>query len=292
MRGPSRPVSFDLRCAPGMRQVRYMTSRLPDPLKNANVLAHRWNQLSAVLSCCGLSCATVFDFCLACHHPPPLAEVFLESGPCERKTPEAATAQNTNSLSSIFSSVGMQAGLDRVNSENSDLVAWTEQMRASCFISDAPCRALSDASQHKKPGEEERGAQGTAKEGGQGAQTQSHKVCDSHHVPFVCYFAMSTLLSIKQAGQTPNVGAKATQGFGAPAAGPEVGSIVTIISGVTGAPAGHSSAGLSVGMKLEIAQVMHWQNAWYATCTRWTTLWFPLSSTDWRDTSRTQRGNP
>ena len=54
----------------------------------------------------------------------------------------------------------MQAGLDRADSENSDLVAWTEQMRASCFISDAPCRALSDVVQHKKPGEEERGALG------------------------------------------------------------------------------------------------------------------------------------
>jgi len=122
------------------------------------------------------------------------------------------------------------------------------------------------------------GAQGTAEEGGQGAQIQA---LDSHKVPFICYFAMSTLLSIKQAGEKK--GAKATHGFGAPAAGPQVGSIVTIISGVTGAPAGHSSAGLSVGMKLEIAQVMHWQNAWYATCTRWTTLWFPLSSTDWHD---------
>jgi hypothetical protein len=176
--------------------------------------------------------------------------------------------------------VGKQAGLERVDSENLDLVAWTEQMRASCFISDDPCRALADAGQHKKPGEKERarGAQGTAEEGGQGAQIQA---LDSHKVPFICYFAMSTLLSIKQAGEKK--GAKATHGFGAPAAGPQVGSIVTIISGVTGAPAGHSSAGLSVGMKLEIAQVMHWQNAWYATCTRWTTLWFPLSSTDWHD---------
>jgi len=148
-----------------------------------------------------LSCATVFDFCLACHHPPPLAEVFLESGPCERKTPEAATAQNTNSLSSIFSSVGMQAGLDRVNSENSDLVAWTEQMRSSFFISDAPCRALSDTGQHKKPDEGGKGAQGTAEEGGQAAQTQP---LDSRKVPFICYFAMSTLLSIKQVGEKPN----------------------------------------------------------------------------------------
>jgi hypothetical protein len=95
----------------------------------------------------------------------------------------------------------MQAGLDRGDSENSDLVAWTEQMRASCFISDAPCRALSDVVQHKKPGEDERGAQDTAEEGGQGAQIQA---LDSHKVPFICYFAMSTLLSIKQAGETPN----------------------------------------------------------------------------------------
>ena len=69
----------------------------------------------------------------------------------------------------------------------------------------------------------------------------------------------------------------------APAAGPQVGSIVTIISRVMGAPADRTPLHFSVGERLEIAQVMHWQNAWYATCTRYTTLWFPLSSTDWRD---------
>ena len=102
--------------------------------------------------------------------------------------------------------MGKQAGLERVDSENLDLVAWTEQMRASCFISDDPCRALADAGQHKKPGEKERarGAQGTAEEGGQGAQIQA---LDSHKVPFICYFAMSTLLSIKTAGQGQAAGA-------------------------------------------------------------------------------------
>ena len=224
----------------------------------------------------------------------------------------------------------MQAGLDRVDSENSDLVEWTEQMRASCFISDAPCRALSDADQQKKPGEEERGAQGTADEGRQGAQTQPP---DSHKVPFICYFAMATLLSIKTAGQGQAAGATVEtdthsgqmeckcghalgkvsfpldqrffhragmcvwtccgasweeskcrmSGFGAPAAGPQIGSTVTAISGVAGAPAGHLSLAFSAGERLKIVQVMRWQNAWYATSTAFTTLWFPLSSTDWRD---------
>jgi hypothetical protein len=80
-----------------------------------------------------------------------------------------------------------------------------------------------------------------------------------------------------------DVGSKATNSSGAPAAGPQVGSIVTAISGVGGAPAFHAKLAFSAGKRLEIVKVMQWQNAWYATSTECETRWFPLRSSDWHD---------
>ena len=80
----------------------------------------------------------------------------------------------------------------------------------------------------------------------------------------------------------------------APAAGPQIGSTVTAISMdstkrycVQGAPAGEQQLGfISAGDRLKIVKVMRWQNAWYAAVMapqELKPLWFPLSSTDWRD---------
>jgi hypothetical protein len=69
---------------------------------------------------------------------------------------------------------------------------------------------------------------------------------------------------------------------------PRVGTIVNTISNVRGAPDGHPALHFRVGQRLEIVDVMRSQNVWYATETAYTTLWFPLSSTDWHVSTRKQ----
>jgi len=67
---------------------------------------------------------------------------------------------------------------------------------------------------------------------------------------------------------------------------PQVGTIVTTISDERGAPEGLPALHFRADQSLEIVEVMQWQNAWYATETNYTTLWFPLSSTNWHTASR------
>ena len=69
---------------------------------------------------------------------------------------------------------------------------------------------------------------------------------------------------------------------------PRVGTIVNTISSQRGAPDGHPALHFRAGQRLEIVDVMRSQNAWYATETAYTTLWFPLSSTDWHVSTRKQ----
>jgi len=218
-----------------------------------------------------------FDYRTACHPPPPLAEVLLESGPCEREIRKGTSTESTSSLSSIFSSVDSQAALNSGDSGVSDLVAWTKYMRDSCAMSDAsPCCAPSDID-HQRAGEEERGGEERIEEGGQGHQTQAPH---SHQVPFIVYYAMATLLSSKQGGVAGG-GAEAATHQGTAGAAPSIGTTVKATSSIQGAPPGCAALGFSAGQKLRITQVRQYNGKWYAIGHEFSTLWFPLSSTDW-----------
>lgn len=63
--------------------------------------------------------------------------------------------------------------------------------------------------------------------------------------------------------------------------GPPPGTLVTFISRAAGAPPGQRSLSFSVGGAVEILEVMQHSGEWFATETKYSTRWFPLSSTDW-----------
>jgi ankyrin repeat protein len=61
---------------------------------------------------------------------------------------------------------------------------------------------------------------------------------------------------------------------------PKVGMTVTATSSAQGAPCGKKTLSFSEGKKLTITKLEKENGEWYATCTEYDTLWFPLSSTD------------
>jgi hypothetical protein len=63
---------------------------------------------------------------------------------------------------------------------------------------------------------------------------------------------------------------------------PKVGMKVTATSDKSGAPRGKPTLSFSKGAKFKILKLKEEGGEWYALEQQWKTLWFPLSSTDWR----------
>jgi hypothetical protein len=63
---------------------------------------------------------------------------------------------------------------------------------------------------------------------------------------------------------------------------PSVGMVVTATSTAQGAPRGMKTLSFHKGEQLRITKLQEENGEWYAVGSQWDSLWFPLSSTDWR----------